>query len=81
MQRPRTEQVLLTAVIAALVVGVPTAMADLSLGAGELVRAGGADIAVPGYSVPSFTHWDDDGLMDLVVGEGSGPMQAGSGST
>lgn len=63
---------LLTAVIIAFVVGVPTAMADLSLGAGELVRAGGADIAVPGYSVPSFTHWDDDGLLDLVVGEGSG---------
>jgi hypothetical protein len=37
-----------------------------------LVRAGGADIAVPGYSVPSLVHWDDDGLMDLVVGEGSG---------
>ena len=34
--------------------------------------AGGADISVPGYSVPSFVHWDGDGLKDLVVGEGSG---------
>ncbi|MCK4916492.1 MAG: hypothetical protein KAS89_09975 [Candidatus Eisenbacteria sp.] len=63
---------LLAAVIAAFVVGVPTAMADLSLGAEELVGAGGADIGVPGYSVPSFIQWDDDDLMDLVVGEGSG---------
>jgi hypothetical protein len=64
--------VLVSAVIAVLVVGVPTAMADLSLGAMELVGAGGGDIGVPGYSVPALTHWDDDGLTDLVVGEGSG---------
>jgi hypothetical protein len=63
---------LLSAVIAALAVGIPTARADLTLGAEELVLAGGAGIDVPGYSVPSFIHWDDDGLMDLVVGEGSG---------
>jgi hypothetical protein len=59
-------------VIAVLVVSVPAARADLTLGAEELVRAGGAGIDVPGYSVPSFINWDDDGLMDLVVGEGSG---------
>ena len=72
MKRLCSERALLAAVIAALVVGVPAAKADLTLGAAELARAGGADIAVPGYSVPSFIHWDDDGLMDLVVGEGSG---------
>jgi hypothetical protein len=71
LQRSRTEQVLLYAVIAVLAVGIPAARADLTLGAEELVRAG-ADIDVPGYSVPSYVHWDDDGLMDLVVGEGSG---------
>ena len=36
------------------------------------MQAGGIDLWVPGYSVPSFVHWDDDGLKDLVVGEGSG---------
>jgi hypothetical protein len=46
--------------------------AELFLGPEELVEAGGAVIEVPGYSVPSFTHWDDDGLKDLIVGEGGG---------
>lgn len=72
MQRFRTEQVLLSALIAVLAAGAPVARADLTLGAEELVLAGGADIGVPGYSVPSFVPWNDDGLMDLVVGEGSG---------
>jgi len=44
--------------------------ADLILGPGELVQAGGVDIAVPGYSVPSFVLWDGDALPDLVVGQG-----------
>jgi hypothetical protein len=48
------------------------AAAHPHLGPGEFVQADGADIDVPGYSVPSFVHWDDDGLKDLVVGEGSG---------
>lgn len=42
----------------------------------ELVQAGGGDIQVPGYSVPSFVYWDDDTLRDLVVGEGSGTFTA-----
>jgi hypothetical protein len=46
--------------------------AQLDLGPEELVQAGEAVIDVPGYSVPSFVHWDADGLRDLVVGEGSG---------
>ena len=46
--------------------------AGLILGPEQIVQASGADILVPGYSVPSFVHWDDDGLKDLVVGEGSG---------
>ncbi len=46
--------------------------AGLVLGPEQVVQAGGADISVPGFSVPSFVYWDDDGLKDLVVGEGSG---------
>ena len=51
---------------------VTSAMGQLNLGPEELVQADGADIDVPGYSVPSFVHWDEDGIRDLVVGEGSG---------
>ena len=43
-----------------------------NLGSEELVQAGGVAIDVPGYSVPSFVHWDADGLEDLIVGEGDG---------
>lgn len=38
----------------------------------ELVSANGSVITVPGYSVPSFVDWNEDGLKDLIVGEGSG---------
>ena len=72
MQRSRTEQLLLLAVIAALAASVLVARADLALGPVGFVGAGGIDIAVPGYSVPSFVHWNGDDLPDLVVGEGSG---------
>lgn len=51
--------------------------AELMLGAEELVKAGGVDILVPGYSVPSFVFWDGDGLKDLVVGEGGGGVAEG----
>ena len=45
----------------------------LHLGLGEQVQdEAGATIEVPGYSVPSFTHWDGDVLADLVIGEGGG---------
>jgi len=44
----------------------------LRLGPEELVQAAGVDIAVLGYSVPSFIDWDNDGDNDLVIGEGSG---------
>ena len=57
---------------AALVIPACSACGQLDLGAEELVQASGIDIDVPGYSVPSFVHWDADGLEDLVVGEGSG---------
>jgi len=44
----------------------------LHLGPEEFVQAASVDITVPGYSVPSFVDWDNDGDNDLVIGEGSG---------
>lgn len=54
-----------------LLAGLP-ALADLHLGPEQLVPADGIDIDVPGYSVPTFAHWNGDELKDLIVGEGSG---------
>jgi hypothetical protein len=42
----------------------------LNFGPEEIVQAGGKDIVVPGYSVPSFADWNNDLLQDLIVGEG-----------
>jgi len=42
----------------------------LNLGPEELVRADGLDVVVPGYSVPSLFDWNNDGLQDLIIGEG-----------
>ncbi|MHC4533302.1 MAG: hypothetical protein ACYS6K_05055 [Planctomycetota bacterium] len=44
----------------------------LNLGPEEIIQANGADIQVPGYSVPSLVDWNNDNLQDLVIGEGSG---------
>jgi len=43
---------------------------DLFFAPEVFVLAGGSEIVVPGYSVPSFVLWDGDSLKDLVVGEG-----------
>ena len=48
----------------------------LKLGPEEIVQAEAADIDVLGYSVPSLADWDNDGLDDLIVGEGSGSYPA-----
>ncbi len=61
------------AILSALLVA-GHAFGALNLGAEQLVQAGGVDIAVPGYSVPSFVNWNNDGLPDLVVGEGGGSV-------
>jgi hypothetical protein len=42
----------------------------INLGPEEILQAEGADITVLGYSVPSFEDWNNDGLRDLIVGEG-----------
>jgi hypothetical protein len=58
-----------------LTVAAQTVFADdflLNLGPEEIVQAGGVDIQVPGYSVPSFVDWNNDDLKDLVIGEGGG---------
>lgn len=53
-----------------------SAGAGIDLGPEELVQAGGADVQVPGYSVPSFEDWNNDLLKDLIVGEGGGSGDA-----
>ncbi len=42
----------------------------LNLGPEELIQAKGSDIQVPGYSVPCLADWNNDGLADLIIGEG-----------
>ncbi|MBN2136486.1 MAG: VCBS repeat-containing protein [Sedimentisphaerales bacterium] len=42
----------------------------LRLGPEQIVDANGIQIEIPGYSVPSFEDWNNDGLKDLIVGEG-----------
>ncbi len=48
---------------------------SLNLGPEELVQAGGADIDVGIYSVPSFVDWNNDYLKDLVIGTGGGNVR------
>ena len=66
---------LLAAVI--LILQPHAVRADLLLGPEGLVQAGGVDIDVPGYSVPSFVFWNSDTLRDLVVGKGGGGVVEG----
>jgi hypothetical protein len=54
----------------AVILCAAPAYAELEFSAEHLIQAGGADICVPGYSVPSFVDWNNDNLEDLVVGEG-----------
>lgn len=48
----------------------PYAPRALNFGAEQLVEGAGGPIEVPGYSVPSYANWNDDGLPDLIVGQG-----------
>jgi len=70
---------LLTILFAAAPIVTRAYAADLllRLGPEELVQAGGADISVLGYSVPSLADWDNDGLNDLIVGEGDRDIRIG----
>jgi len=48
---------------------------SLVLGPEELVEANSVDIAVPGYSVPSYVDWNNDGLKDLIIGGNDGKVR------
>jgi len=50
----------------------PARAAGPQFGPEQVVQAGGGDLTVDGYSVPSCADWDNDGLDDLIVGEGGG---------
>ena len=51
-------------------VAAPPAAAQLDLGPQQIIQAGGADMQVNGFSVPCYADWNNDGLMDLIIGEG-----------
>ena len=54
-----------------LVIIIPkTVQATILLGSEELVQANETNLQVPGYSVPSCSDWNNDGLVDLIVGQG-----------
>ncbi|MHC4574298.1 MAG: FG-GAP repeat domain-containing protein [Planctomycetota bacterium] len=57
-------------VSAMLLCGAYAAQCALNLGSEEFVQANGVDINVPGYSVPCYADWNNDGKKDLIVGEG-----------
>ncbi|MGD9109358.1 MAG: VCBS repeat-containing protein [Phycisphaerales bacterium] len=64
---------LVFAITFAMVVPMGVFGADpLNLGSEEFVQAGGVDISVGTYSVPSFVDWNNDNLKDFVIGTGSG---------
>lgn len=70
---PRSDARMFSALV--LLVGTARlAGGELRLGPETLIQADGADVAVPGYSVPSFAFWNDDNLKDLIIGEGSGSV-------
>jgi len=62
------------ALLQGVILHCAVAGAALDLGPQEVIQAGGTDIQVPGYSVPSLAYWNDDSLPDLIVGEGSGTV-------
>ena len=59
----------MTAFLLLILPGIP-AQANLQYGAETCVQAGGIDINVGSYSVPTVVDWNEDGLKDLIVGEG-----------
>lgn len=48
--------------------------------ADTLEMVGGIDIKIPEHSSPTFTHIDDDGYLDLVVGSKNGKLRAYKGT-
>lgn len=78
MGHARTAELLAFVIAAILLISIPSpGSAALLLGSPQTVQAAGADIAVPGYSVPSWVDWNGGGLKDLVVGQGGGTVTQG----
>jgi hypothetical protein len=50
--------------------------AQTSFSSEALIEANGMIIQVDGYSVPTMADWNNDGLQDLIIGEGSGTFPA-----
>ncbi len=74
MSRPTVRGVVCLLVAVFLSSSIPALALDF--GPEEIIQAGGVDIQVPGYSVPSFVDWNNDLLKDLIVGEGGGSGDA-----
>jgi hypothetical protein len=53
------------------------AASALEVAPAEMVAAGGVDLVVGGYSIPTLADWNGDDLPDLVVGEGGGAVSTG----
>ncbi len=60
--------------LAACLVAAPAYAGTYDFGAETLVQGHDGPVQTLGYSVPSLADWNDDGLPDLVVGEGSGAL-------
>jgi hypothetical protein len=73
-QRARRFPFRLAGTVAGLAVLCAAAAAHAfpDFGPEELVRAGGSLMYVTGASAPHWVDWNEDGLPDLVVGEGGG---------
>jgi len=47
----------------------------IEFGVEEIVQAAAVDIDVGTYSTPSFSDWNNDGLRDLIIGDGTGKVR------
>jgi WD40 repeat protein len=68
----RTVVACLACSVVAVCLSNSTPVKAIDFGPEETVQAGGVEIQVPGYSVPSFVDWNNDQMKDLIVGEGGG---------
>lgn len=69
---PRPFLMLLTVALTASLTGaagLPSFLPDAP------IHADGLPVVVPGYSVPTVADWNNDGLADLIVGEGGGGIE------
>jgi hypothetical protein len=71
-QRPLRALAALVVSLSATALSPLAAGGVLELGPEQIVQAGGSDLTVLGYSVPSCADWNNDGKKDLIVGEGGG---------